>query len=142
MNKFIGVLGSLLFVVACASGIRKEDADFSLADIKNAIKNISGNIRSVSENQRTLVSQYFSPDGEKDFNPQKSPVRAYAIFTILGSRRPYDIEVQVMIENKKGLTYVEQGEDKELSQMVLDDLIARLNQSHENRNIIDHYRAF
>lgn len=141
MNKIYILLFNVFVLASCATGIRQTDANFSLAEIKSAIKKISGNIRSVSENQRTLVSQYFSPDGEPDFDPQKSPTRAFAVFTILGGR-PYDIEVKVMVERRKGLTYLSLGEDQELAKMILDDLIARLNQSQENRNIIDHYRAF
>lgn len=127
----------------CANdAVQLEEGEQSLAEIKRAIVSVMGDPRAVSQNQREFTSQYFSRKADANFNPIKSKERAYAIFSILGTRRPYNIEIHVLVERRSGRIYVESGEDTPSAQKLVLELKNRLNQSREGRNLIDDFRAF
>ena len=69
-------------------------------------------------------------------------VRHYAVMTILGARRPYDIEIRAFVERKRGKEYDSQGEDSDVARRLAKELKDKLNQSRDNRNLIDDFRAF
>ena len=74
MRKLIVNWTSVLtLVVICGcqtASISVQNQNKILGEIRNAIAGISGEPRAVSENNREIISQYFSrsPDGE--FDPQ------------------------------------------------------------------------
>jgi hypothetical protein len=111
-----------------------EENEESLGNIKKAIVSVIGEPRQLSENQREFISQYF----EK----AKSRHRYYYQVTILGARRPYTIEIHAFLEEKKGKSYEPIGEETNLAHKLSKDLQNKLNQSREDRNLIDDFRAF
>lgn len=134
----------LFFLSGCGSTAPKiEDSNQSINEIRQQIKSLVGNFRSVSRNQREILSGYFSErsdDGE--FDPEKSKFRLWARFLILGDRRPYDIEIQVYREQRVNGKYQIVGPDQKMGQKLVQELKDKLNQSLENRNIIDDFRVF
>ena len=136
------MLGSLLLITACVDGDVIKESSRSMDDIRGAIQAIAGEPRLVSENHREYTSAYFSRKKDPHFDPQKSKERLYAKFTILGDRRPYDIQVQVFIEEKSGGLYEDSGLDEPMTDKITDELKHALTKRPENRNLIDEFRAF
>ena len=130
--------------ISCAvkSDARLSEQNQSLSEIKQAIIAVIGDPRSVSENQRTVVSQYFGRKNDRRFDPQTSKVRMYSRVTILGDRRPYDITVDVVVEEKHGRSYQPVVTDPAEAKAIVTDIKKRLHQSLEDRNVIDDFRAF
>ena len=112
----------------------------------NAIKtvvvsNLPGGARRESTNGRTLTSAFFNPTTLKaELVPAK--IHAYAVVTILGSTRPYDIDIHAFKEEKNLDGYEALGEDKDLSERLGERLRAALADRREDRNVIDDFRAF
>ena len=132
-----------LGVLGCATDSASvNEPEQSLAEIKKAIVSIMGDPRKLSENQREFTSQYFGRKPNGNFDPLKAKERLYAVMTILGARRPYDIEIHAFVEKRVGKTYVEAGEDSVMSNKLAKELQEKLNQSRDGRNMIDGFRAF
>ena len=133
-----------LLQTSCAtkSDARLYQQNQSLSEIKQAIIAVIGDPRSVSENQRTVVSQYFGRKNDKRFDPLTSKVRMYSRVTILGDRRPYDITVDVVVEEKQGRAYQPVVTDPAEAKAIISDIKSQLHQSLEERNVIDDFRAF
>lgn len=130
-------------ILGCSSSAVLEDSNQSINEIRQQIKSLVGSFRSVSRNQRELVSGYFArKTDDADFDPEQSSERLWAKFVILGDRRPYDIEIRVIKEKKTNGKYQQVGLDRGLSQKLVEELKAKLSESLENRNIIDDFRAF
>jgi hypothetical protein len=142
MKRFILICQTLL-LWGCVSGSYViKDQNLSLGDIKKSVTSVIGEPRRISENQRTYHSQYFSRKPNAKFDPDKSPERAYAKVIVLGDRRPYDVELEVVVEERQGNHYVETGNDMVEARKIGMDLKGKLNQSREDRNVIDDFRAF
>ncbi|MEZ0392662.1 MAG: hypothetical protein ACAH59_10625 [Pseudobdellovibrionaceae bacterium] len=141
MRFFAGFLMAL--ALGCATeGYRIKNQNLSLGDIKRAVEAAIGEPRTISENQRTFYSQYFSRKPDPKFDPVKSKERAYAKVVILGDRRPYEVDVEVLIEVRDSRGYVQSGTDLSEAKKVGKEIRAKLNLSREDRNVIDDFRAF
>lgn len=129
---------------ACAMGdVRLKEQDKSLNLIRTTIQNMMApRPRNISQNLREYTSQFFSRKDEANFDPQTSNERAYAVFVILGDRRPYHVDISVFVERRQGSRYIKVGTDRKLAQELLVELRTRLHQSQEDRNLIDGFRAF
>lgn len=137
------VFALVFCLFGCSTAPKLENSNQSINEIRQQIKSLVGNFKSVSRNQRELVSGYFaerSDDG--NFDPENSKVRLWARFTILGDRRPYDIEIQVFREQKVKGKYQLVGPDTRMGKKLVEELKVKLSESLENRNIIDDFRVF
>jgi hypothetical protein len=110
--------------------------------VRAAIHTIAVDYKWVSANRRVFESRYFGRNSKKKFDPEKSSERLYARFTIMGDRRPYQILVEVIVEQKQGSEYVEVGDDPEIAEKLAQELAVALTKSREDRNAIDSFRAF
>jgi hypothetical protein len=132
-----------LLLSGCAtSGVIVPNNMYSIGEIRAAIVQVVGEPRFVSKDQRELLSQYFSPRPDPNFNPDISKERLVATFNILGDRRPYDVRVEVTTEKKISGAYKRAGENSMMSKRVAKELKERLNQSREGRSLIDDFRPF
>jgi hypothetical protein len=130
-------------LVGCATAdVNLEEQNYSLGEIKQVILSVVGDARSLSQNQRTYLSQYFGPKSDKKFDANKSKRRMYARITILGDRRPYNIAIDVIIEQKNGSVYEEVGLDTKKAEKFSQEIEDRLHKGIENRNVIDDFRIF
>ncbi len=112
----------------------------------NTLKTILGNympggIREQSPNGRKLYSGYFVPRNF-DEDGTEAADRAYGIVTILGSSRPYNVDIEVLRERKSGGNYQPEGRDKALTKKLTERLRQALADRREDRNVIDDFRAF
>ncbi len=125
------------FVLGCAQDqIKAEESETSIGEIKKAVVSVIGSPREISQNQREFTSQY------SELPNTKPKERVYYVVTILGSRRPYEVEVKALVEQKQGISFIEVGEDARLAQKLLKDIQSKLHQGRDGRNLIDDFRAF
>jgi hypothetical protein len=63
--------------------------------------------------------------------------------TILGDRRPYDIQIEVVVEirDKEGIYQVVERDDAR-AEKIAKDIQKALVQSRDNRNIIDDFKPY
>lgn len=147
MKRIIFVFVTTMFLASVFTGcatttVTIEEENQSLGEIKRALIAIMGDPRKTSENQREFTSQYFGRKEDPKFDPNKVKERLYATFTILGDRRPYDIDITVYVEEKVGRSYQNVGTDPTVARSLAKELQARLNQSRDGRNIIDDFKVF
>ena len=73
--KWLSLLLALLICAACASSgdVSLVNQNYSISDLKKAVISAVGEPRIVSENQRTVLSQYFGRKTDKNFDPKRSP---------------------------------------------------------------------
>ena len=114
----------------------------SLLSIRKVIISIIGEPREISQNQREFFSNYTHPNGNFIAESENINSRIYSRVVILGERRPYDIQVQVLIETKSNGTFETTGIDKQRTKGLVNELNLKLNQSRINGNNIDEFRAF
>jgi hypothetical protein len=132
LKKFVFLV--LFFLLGCQSpNTANFESEASLADLKKAIVSAIGEPKAVSENQREFTSQFYGRKSGKE--------RLYSVVTILGARRPYEIDIKVFVEQKTGKNYEQIGEDPTVAKKLKSDIEARLH-SRENRNVIDDFRPF
>ncbi len=139
----------LLFnVIGCSSlpsgpYAERDTVNASVAGILRAFDRAAVGIRGRSANGRELVSKYHSATGDGYDYADTKAERAYSKLRILGERRPYTLQVQVIIEkrNAKG-TYKMVNYDLEKAEKVLKGLIDYLVTRPEREDFIDDFRPF
>lgn len=118
------------------------NSDRSVREIRAALVAIAGEPRKENENHRVFLSEYFPRNPDPNFKANKAKERLFGRFTVLGDRRPYDIQVEVVAEVKTPDGYEEQGVDESLSQELANQLKKELLKSREGRNVIDDFKPF
>lgn len=138
----------LLTLSGCFSPGRltMSDVDRPLAELqKIAAKCVPLGLRTTSPNGREFYSNYFQAHDRKFKSADKQPERRYAQITILGDRRPYKVEVTVLVErtDTSSLTgYSAVATDLGLADVVKNRVLQQLNKRREDLNIIDDFRVF
>lgn len=151
MNLLLSFL--VLSLSGCASMMANrqskfiKEIDWPLPQIRMAIAaQIPIGQRTISQNGRELVSEYFVParDGFKEGDQATN--RYYVQYTVLGDRRPYDVEILVTHERRtlKGndFVYTTYGHDDRLTAELAERLRKELSKRREDRNIIDDFRVY
>ncbi len=145
--KMSGKIAAFLFstlLLACATkqpGILIPETPLNMSETRKAVTKVIGKPRAISENGRELFSAYYDSHG-LDLDPVKSTERLHTHVLILNDRRPYDIRVVVVVEQKRGPQFVRIGFDKERSKKIADRIIRALHESRDNRNVIDDFQPF
>jgi hypothetical protein len=141
------LLMSLFFVslLACQSdGVFLRDTPLNISETRKAIASVMGQPRATSENGREMVSKYYDRKGNRDEEALKSSrERLSTHTTILGDRRPYDIQVEVVVEIRDHdgkFQVVERDEGR--AEKIAKEIQKALVQSRDNRNLIDDFRAY
>lgn len=125
-----------------------KDIEASLGDIRAAVvAALPVGHRTVSSNGREILSKHFLVSGGGNFRPAGDALdRYYAQITILGDRRPYDIEIVVAHEKRvlrgETFTYAIDYYDMVLAKDLAKKLERELAKRREDRNIIDDFRVF
>lgn len=139
---------NLIFLSACVTpgGLTVGVVDRPLADLQHiAAKSLPLGLRSTSANGREFYSNYFTTTDRKFKPADKLPERKFAQILVLGDRRPYTIEVAVLIEkvdSKSVVGYSVVGADKGIAKVVKKRVQSQLNKRREDLNIIDDFRVF
>lgn len=144
LNRLFLLIYLFLALSACQTtqpGVLLEETPLNMSESRKVIQTIIGKPRQVSENGRELFSEYYDSWG-LDFNPGKSKERFHTHVLILGDRRPYNIRVIVPVEEKRSGQYVPIGYDNERAQKISDKIKKALNESRDNRNLIDDFKPY
>ncbi|MFS4458973.1 hypothetical protein [Bdellovibrio sp. HCB2-146] len=146
MKKLMsGVLFTgLLFLSGCRTGgVILRETPLNVSETRRVVVSIIGEPRSVSQNGRELESKYYDKKNMAIEKMDMARERYFTHVTILGDRRPYDVQVEVLIEAR-----VEDGRfelvdrDDGRAAVVAEKIRVALNQSRDNRNVIDDFRSF
>jgi hypothetical protein len=107
------------------------------------MKTMPGGVRSASTNGREMTSGYFSPTNFYEDATERAE-RAYAKVTILGSSRPFKLDIQTFREMKEvgSRRYINLGQDHDLTKLLARYFKDALADRREERNVIDDFRAF
>jgi hypothetical protein len=128
--------------MGCTTKAKINDVWLSYPTVRKVVMtNMPLGVRDESPNGREITSNYFSPKNW-EVNAAEKSERAYAKAVILGSSRPYKIDIKIVREKKSGKGYVSLGEDKKLTQELVEAIRDALADRREERNIIDEFRAF
>lgn len=127
--------------------LRMRNVDASVADLRAVVGTvIPVGIRAVSSNGRELVSKHFVVLKDRYRAAADAIDRYYAQVTILGDRRPYDIEILVAHEQRvlrnDRFTYVIVEYDQDLARELEVKMREELTKRREERNVIDDFRVF
>lgn len=143
----------LAVVSGCASlttpryATRIANLDFPVGQLqKIVVGNLPTGLRMTSPNGREFFSRYYVIVGQKYKAASDSLDRFSAQIMVLGDRRPYDIEVSVIREQRvqrgTGFDYQVVGHDQDQAKKLADKIHDRLTKRREDLNIIDDFRAF
>ncbi len=117
-KKTIFLILYFLILGCQTQGYFISDSNLQIPESRKAITAVIGKPRFVSLNGRELVSEYHDAQFKTIEADQKSAVRYFTSVVILGARRPYEINVQVIRQNfeNETKTYVNTGLDEGLSE--------------------------
>ncbi len=136
-------LAAVFLLTSCQTpGYYITDSPLQLPEIRKAVNVVMGKPRLVSTNGRELVSEYH--DGKFQSFEEKSKLRYQTKVTILGPRRPYDINVIVSMEQFENQTqsFVLRGLDEGLSRQRAIILKKALNLSLDKQSGFDGDKPF
>lgn len=134
-----------VFLVGCqTSGVVLKETPLNISETRKAIASVIGQPRATSENGREMVSKYYDRKGNKDEEQLKlARERLSTHIIILGDRRPYDIQVEVVVEIRDhDGKYQVVERDESRAEKVAKEVQKALVQSRDNRNLIDDFRAY
>ncbi len=142
------VVGSALGT-GCAtwgSGQRIEKIEKPLTDIqRSVIAVLPAGRRETLAAGREFLSGYFVWKSGKPvvWTEGAAASRMYAHFYILGDRRPYVVEIHVVVENRDGAMFVRQrDENDQVAAFLKTAFEQELSKRREDINIIDDFRVF
>lgn len=146
MKKTLGFLFialSLLLSSCRTGGVILRETPLSVSETRRTIVSIIGEPRSVSQNGREIISKFYDRKDKAIPRMEMAKERYYTHVTVLGDRRPYDIQVDVLVEgrNPDGVFEVI-GRDDNKATIIAEKLRQALNQSRDTRNVIDDFRSF
>jgi len=124
-------------------GVYLRETPLNVSDTRKAVVSVIGQPRLTSENGRELLSKYYDRKGNNDDAIKNARERLTTHVTILGDRRPYDIQIEVVVEirDKEGVYQVVERDDAR-AEKVAKEIQKALVQSRDNRNIIDDFKPY
>lgn len=138
------LLSLMLSIVGCRTGgVILRETPMNVSETRRIIVAVMGEPRSVSQNGRELLSKYYDKNNKQITNMDMARQRLYTHVTVLGDRRPYDVQVEVLVEERSpsGSFEMTRRDDVKAAD-VAEKIRQTLNQSRDNRNIIDDFRSF
>jgi hypothetical protein len=124
-----------------------EKVNWSVKDIEQTVSaHLPVGVRARSPNGREILSKHFVKKKKEYVPAAESLVRYFAKVQILNDRRPFDVVLVVIKEERvlegDGFTYRVVGNDLRLATELDRVLRAELTKRREDRNIIDDFRVF
>ena len=115
------------------------DSNLPVSESRKTITAVIGKPRLVSLNGRELLSEYHDTNFKLLEDPAKVLLRYFTKVTILGARRPYEINVQVFEEkyDRETRSFVNMGIDDGLSEKRAVEIKRAHNYSLEKIQTID-----
>lgn len=139
LTKYLALILPVFFLGCVTPGFVIEESNFSVKQHRIAITAALGQVRSVSENGRVILSYYHDRNFKNFEVTAKTKERLYTKAIILGTRRPYRVAVEVHTEQKDPETNVFQdvGLDEDLGRERAFAIKEMLNQSREESSVFD-----
>lgn len=116
--KFFLLLAATLFLFSCrTTGYFIQDSNMPVADTRKMVTALFGKPRALSSNGRELFSSYHNRKFELLEDSTNVEERFFTKVTILGPRRPYEIQIQVVQElyELESDEFVDMGVNEDLS---------------------------
>lgn len=136
---------SFVFLLGCQTkGVVLRETPLNISETRKAVASVIGQPRATSINGRELVSRYYDRKGNTDELALKNNrERLSTHVIILGDRRPYDIQIEVVVEirDREG-KYQVVDRDEGRAEKIAKDIQNALVQSRDNRNLIDDFRPY
>lgn len=144
MKKFIYIF-YLIGFLGCAhydEGTVLRETPLGISETRKIMTTVIGEPRSISENGRELLSQYYDTKGRfGTFDKERS--RMYTRIVILGERRPYDIQVVVKVQARQSNgRFIDAAIDKRRSAETAEKLRQALHEGRDKRNFIDDFKPY
>ena len=146
---FLSILFAINLSGCSTRAIIIKEQNRSLRVIQRIIQtNMPSGVRIVSSNSREYSSDYFAVGKDSHFNPSQSQYRSFAKVIILGDRRPYEISVQVYVEQRVDQNketngdYHIVGTDRKATEKIAKLIEDELDKSRAEMNVIDDFRPF
>ncbi|WP_413943735.1 hypothetical protein [Bdellovibrio sp. HCB-162] len=146
MKKVLGffLLASTLLLSSCRTGgVIIRETPLNVSETRRAVMAVIGEPRSVSQNGREILSQFYDKKNKIIEKMDMARERYYTHVTVLGDRRPYDVQVEVLVEGRNeegGFDLLDRDDDK--AGVIAEKIRQSLNQSRDTRNVIDDFRSF
>lgn len=133
-----------LFLTGCRTGgVILRETPLSVSETRRVVVSVIGEPRSVSQNGREILSKFYDRKEKAIPRMEMARERFYTHVTILGDRRPYDIQVEVLVEGRNADGAFEViSRDDDRATTIAEKLRQALNQSRDTRNVIDDFRSF
>lgn len=142
-NGFLSLFFLGIFCACQTTGVFLRETPLNVSETRRVVASVIGQPRMTSENGRELYSKFYDRKGNNDDHMKNARERLHTQVTILGDRRPYDIQVEVVVEvrDKEGVYQVVEQDDVR-AEKIATDIQKALVQSRDNRNIIDDFRPY
>lgn len=136
-------IGFLVLSSCRSGGVVLRETPLSISETRRTVSSVIGEPRLVSPNGRELFSKFYDRRNRPIERLELAHERLYTLVTVLGDRRPYDVQVEVIIEERddNGKFYPVDRSD-EMAIPIAEKIKRALNQSLGSRNIIDDFRSF
>ncbi|HEY8272768.1 MAG TPA: hypothetical protein VIG33_17880 [Pseudobdellovibrionaceae bacterium] len=137
-------LFSIFIFIGCQTqGVYLRETPLNISETRKAVVSVIGQPRVTSENGRELLSKYYDRKGNSEDQIKMARERFSTHVIILGDRRPYDIQVEVVVEvrDHAGVYQVVEKDETRARKIAL-DVQKALVQSRDNRNIIDDFKPY
>ncbi|MGZ3768403.1 MAG: hypothetical protein ACXVCP_01320 [Bdellovibrio sp.] len=140
---FLSIAAACLLSSCRTGGVILRETPLNVSDTRRAVVSVIGEPRAISQNGREILSYYMDKKDRKIEKMDMVRERHFTHVTILGDRRPYDVQVQVVIEIRNpndGFDVIDRDDKK--ASIIAEKIRQALNQSRDNRNVIDDFRSF
>ena len=144
VKKYLTYLFILFFLGCQTPGYIIEESNYSVKQHRIAITAALGQVRSVSENGRVILS-FYHDHAFKGFEvTSKTKERLYTQVIILGTRRPYRVSIEVHIEKRDpdSNDFQDIGLDEGLGLKRMLTIKEMLNQSRDTGGMFDEEAPF
>lgn len=140
---FLALSLTLLLSSCRTGGVILRETPLSVSETRRVVVSIIGEPRSVSQNGREIMSKFYDRKEKAIPRMEMAKERYYTHVIILGDRRPYDIQVEVLVEgrNSDGAFELVTRDDNKAT-AIAERMRQALNQSRDTRNVIDDFRSF
>ncbi|MNJ91021.1 hypothetical protein D3C87_86650 [compost metagenome] len=132
------------FLSGCRTGgVILRETPLGVSETRRVIVSVIGEPRSMSQNGRELISKFYDRKDQPLKKMDMAKERLYTHVTVLGDRRPYDVQVEVLVESRDeagGFTLSDRDDAR--AGVIAEKIRQALNQSRDNRNVIDDFRSF
>lgn len=141
---WIFLLVFTLLLSSCRTGgVILRETPMNVSETRRVVVGVIGQPRTMSQNGREIFSLYYDKKNKNIDKMDMARERYYTQVTILGDRRPYDVQVEVLVEgrNEEG-NFELIDRDDERAGVIAEKIRQALNQSRDSRNVIDDFRSF